>query len=647
MSQRQALFEELIGDVDAFRLMLEGAFKQWEGSYDVLLADTGEYLFHPKADPSFRSFCRRLRSRPEGELLCWKCDKDAALRAANRGEPIVYSCHASLIDIAVPILVAGDLVATVFCGQIRPAIEMPDTKSWEKVQDLEDRLGFDSGELIALWKDTPRIAEDEVEKTVQRVWRLVNYISELGQERLELRKAHQKDRLRLRESEVLESVAKELGGLASNWTEFWTKVHNVLEQTIDVVGASCAMLLTPTDVSDSPGELVIRAVAGLPHDRFNGRAYMSHDTILQRVVDEDEVKQVPFGDYEDPSTICGSIRAEIPSLADSLDEAVMVRVGLGNHQAGLLLLFLNEEHDTSGSLSMKEEKGMIVHLASLIGTAHHNCFLYQAQQREMVLRRSWLRKVTHQLLAPIHGLQGYAEDAWRRLWWWQKRAPRSSGEWTENTLQRWTEELRRWEHSFESIVWSSHYAARLASNLAWMVYTHGEEESQELASELVEDAGGLLIRCARDFQGLARERGLRKVEVNTATMAKLDGQLCVDENLFRQAVGNLLDNAVKYSDKGTDIIIDGGIVGGKARLRVINVGIRLSRQEIDRVFDEGYRTKEASLRHPAGTGIGLTVARQIIELHRGTLTAQASRRISPGWQTQFTIYLPISPEECQ
>jgi signal transduction histidine kinase/ligand-binding sensor protein len=647
MSDTLSKFEELIGDVGAFRLMLDGAFKEWEGTYDVLSADTGEYLFRSKEEPHFQNFCRKLRSKPEGENLCWECDSDAATRSAQEGHPIIYPCHAGLIDVAAPIFVDEELVATVFCGQVRPKEKALDRDGFEKAQELEIELGFDAGELVSLWRQVPQISESEMNSTIDKVWKLVKYISELGHERLELQKAHQKDQLRLSESEALERVAKDLSGLAGDWGELWTKVNHVLERMRKVVGASCGMIMIPEGTASPSSKLVVKAVARLSTAHFEGRSYSLDDELFCKVVEEGEITLVPFREYRDPSTICGSIRQFVPLLAAELDEVVLVRVGLGDEQAGVLLFFLAREQDVSRSLPIEEEKGMLVHLASLIGTAYHNCSLYQARQREVILRRGWLRRVTHQLLAPLHGLQGYAEDAWRRWWRWQKKGPQDLASWTEDAMQRWESELRRWEYSFESIVWSSHYAARLASNLAWIVYADGQEGSQELDLDVVEDMGGLLIKCARDFQGIARERGLRKVEVNTQSVACLDGQVCVSDDLFRQAMGNLLDNAVKYSDRGTDILIEGGVVEERAEVRVINCGIRLYPGEVERIFEEGYRGREALSRHPTGTGIGLTVAGQIIELHGGELMVQPSKQAShDGWQTTFVISLPMHPERC-
>jgi signal transduction histidine kinase/ligand-binding sensor protein len=645
MTEKLSRFEELIGDVEAFRLMLDGAFKKWQGTYDVLLADTGEYLFHSMEEQSFRPFCHKLRSKSEGEKLCWESDRDAAQEVAQKG-PLVYTCHAGFKDVAVPIIIEGDLVATIFCGQVRPEDEALERDGFEKAYKLERELGFEADELVNLWKQAPSISDSEINDTKERVWKLVNHISWLGHERLELRKAHKRDLQRLEESKAFEDVAKILSGLVGTWDEFWGKINQVLEQMTAVIGASCAMVLIPESPTAPREKLAVRAIARLS-TAFLGRSYSIYETVFRKVVEEGEITPVPFGRYRESNTICGSIRQLDPSLAAELDKVVLVKIVLGDEQAGMLLFFLNEEQNVSGNLLL-EDKGALVYLASLIGTAYHNCSLYQTRQHEIILRRSWLRQVTHQLLSPLHGLQGYAEDARGRLQRWQKRAPQNLDDWTEEEMQRWKEELKQWEYSFESIRSTSHYATRLASNLAWVVF---QQKKEKPVFELVEDVSGLLIKYTRDFQGIAQERGLRKVQVNTQegnphSLTCLNRQICVNDDLFRQAVGNLLDNAIKYSNQGTDILIEGECAGERAEIRVINTGIRLNPDEIEAIFEENYRTSEARHRFPAGTGIGLTVAREIIELHNGTLTAQQSERTSHGWQTTFIISLPMRSDDC-
>jgi signal transduction histidine kinase len=502
---------------------------------------------------------------------------------------------------------------------------------------LESELGFEQGELVSLWQQAPQISEDEINSTKDRVWKLVNYISELGHERLELQKAHQRDQQRLRESEALERAARDLSGLTSEWDEFWGKVSQVLEQMTEVIDASCGMVVVSESATGPQGKGDVKAIARLPAEHFQERVY-SYDEVFRKVVEESEIVTVPYGRHCDPNTIYGSIRQFAPSLATELDEVVLVPVRLGDEQVGTMLFFLSKGQDISGSVPILEKKGLLVQLASLIGVAYQNCRLYQVRQREIGLRRAWLEQVTHQLLAPLHGLQGYAENLWKRLQRWEAQSPQHFASWTE-------EEIRWWKYSLESMVWSSHYASRLAMNLVWPVYSDKQHERLDL--EVVEDVGSLLIACARSFQGIAEQKRLRKVTVKLHSVACLNGRLRASKDLLRQAVGNLLDNAVKYANPGTDVLIEGGIVGDRAEIRVINDGIRLYSEEVELILRDGYRGREARMRYPTGTGIGLTVARQIIELHGGTLTARPSEQTSRGWQTTFVISLPIHPKGCR
>ena len=112
-------FIDIIGNLEVFQYMLGGFFKDWSGTYDVLTADTNEYLFNPSEDKQFQEICRTIRRAPNGIDFCKDCDRRHAEIAANQNEPLVYLCDAGMLDIAIPIMVNGQLVATILCGQMR------------------------------------------------------------------------------------------------------------------------------------------------------------------------------------------------------------------------------------------------------------------------------------------------------------------------------------------------------------------------------------------------------------------------------------------------------------------------------------------------------------------------------------------------
>jgi signal transduction histidine kinase len=106
-----------------------------------------------------------------------------------------------------------------------------------------------------------------------------------------------------------------------------------------------------------------------------------------------------------------------------------------------------------------------------------------------------------------------------------------------------------------------------------------------------------------------------------------------DPERIEQAVGILLDNAIKYTPEGGTITVKTARDNGHARLEVSDTGIGVPIDEIPRIFDRFYRTDEA--RSVRGTGLGLAIARQIAEAHGGTLTVHSA----PGAGSTFVLEL--------
>jgi signal transduction histidine kinase len=106
-----------------------------------------------------------------------------------------------------------------------------------------------------------------------------------------------------------------------------------------------------------------------------------------------------------------------------------------------------------------------------------------------------------------------------------------------------------------------------------------------------------------------------------------------DPERVEQAVGILLDNAIKYTPEGGTITVRTARENGHARLEISDTGIGVPREDIPRIFDRFYRTEEA--RSVRGTGLGLAIARQIADAHGGTLTVHSA----PGAGSTFVLEL--------
>nr|MBO2503707.1 DUF202 domain-containing protein [Thermoanaerobacterales bacterium] len=90
-----------------------------------------------------------------------------------------------------------------------------------------------------------------------------------------------------------------------------------------------------------------------------------------------------------------------------------------------------------------------------------------------------------------------------------------------------------------------------------------------------------------------------------------------DEGLVRQAILNLIDNAVKYTEPGGRIHVSVDRDGDGVRLLVKDTGVGIPRDSLTRVFERFYRVDKARSRREGGTGLGLSIVKHIVESHKG------------------------------
>src|ERR1043165_9541361 len=114
-----------------------------------------------------------------------------------------------------------------------------------------------------------------------------------------------------------------------------------------------------------------------------------------------------------------------------------------------------------------------------------------------------------------------------------------------------------------------------------------------------------------------------------------------DPNRLRQVVWNLLSNAIKFTPRGGSAKIELKCVESTAQLKVSDTGEGISAEFLPYVFDR-FRQAEASIsRRQGGLGLGLAVARHLVELHGGSISAESE---GPGRGSVFIVDLPLAQE---
>ncbi|MFL6579823.1 MAG: MASE1 domain-containing protein [Burkholderiales bacterium] len=114
----------------------------------------------------------------------------------------------------------------------------------------------------------------------------------------------------------------------------------------------------------------------------------------------------------------------------------------------------------------------------------------------------------------------------------------------------------------------------------------------------------------------------------------------VDATRISQVVLNLINNAVKYTPAGGRIAISVSRESGRAVFKVRDSGIGIGAELLPKVFDLFMQGDRALDRSEGGLGIGLTIARRIIEMHGGSIDASSS---GPGQGSEFAVRIPLAP----
>lgn len=112
-----------------------------------------------------------------------------------------------------------------------------------------------------------------------------------------------------------------------------------------------------------------------------------------------------------------------------------------------------------------------------------------------------------------------------------------------------------------------------------------------------------------------------------------------DKPNLTQAVSVLLDNAIKYSEKGSKVSLEVYARGKQVHIRVRDKGVGITKKDLPHIFDRFYRADQSRNKQQAeGYGIGLALAQKIITSHGGEITVKSTE----GKGTIFTILLPLS-----
>lgn len=151
------------------------------------------------------------------------------------------------------------------------------------------------------------------------------------------------------------------------------------------------------------------------------------------------------------------------------------------------------------------------------------------------------------------------------------------------------------------------------------------------------DVADMAQRAVLQFEAVAFERG---VEIDVAKSSSAPVFIGGVRGDIERVLGILIDNACKYAEADGRVVVSAKREGKHAIVRVNNTGTPIPASDLPHIFDRFWRADEARTSGAGGYGLGLSIARSIVEEHGGTLSAQSSAERG----TTFTAKFPIKKD---
>jgi two-component system, OmpR family, phosphate regulon sensor histidine kinase PhoR len=226
------------------------------------------------------------------------------------------------------------------------------------------------------------------------------------------------------------------------------------------------------------------------------------------------------------------------------------------------------------------------------------------------VRRDFVANVSHELRTPITSIKGFIETL-----------VDGAFEDRENA-HRFLQIMLRQVNRLDAIIGDLLMLSRIERG--------SEEQRIELASESVRDA----LRAAIEM--CEKKAADKQVRIDLICSENLTAE--VNAALLEQAVVNLLDNAIKYSNAGAVIEVHAACDGAELVIQVKDHGCGIENQHLSRLFERFYRVDKARSRELGGTGLGLAIVRHIALAHRGSVSVEST----VGVGSTFSLRLPMS-----
>lgn len=234
-----------------------------------------------------------------------------------------------------------------------------------------------------------------------------------------------------------------------------------------------------------------------------------------------------------------------------------------------------------------------------------------AEWRVQRMKSDFIATVSHELRTPLTPLMGYASLL------------RERGDLIPADKR---------QRALDVIMERASHLARLVEDLLAASSIDEDEAPMRTLTSADTDLAALVSRAVEDFASASTRIRIEAIP---------DVVVTCDPTRALQVAGNLISNALKYSDADTTVLVAIDRIGPYGRLVVTDHGHGIPTDDIERIFDKFHRVEDPMIMSTGGTGLGLFIARHLARAMKGDLTAESTLGVG----SQFFFTLPIASQQ--
>jgi signal transduction histidine kinase len=225
------------------------------------------------------------------------------------------------------------------------------------------------------------------------------------------------------------------------------------------------------------------------------------------------------------------------------------------------------------------------------------------------VRRDYMSEISHELRTPLTAIKGFAETL------------QEAGADDSAVRQRY----------LDRIIAKTDHLSRLVQELLDLARLEAGQTQLSLQPTELEP---IILEAVETLRLQAEERGVRIGIITADNLPSVLG----DGRRLQQVLENLISNALRATERGGEVRVSAGLSDGLVAIEVSDTGIGIPEEQQSHIFERFYRIDTADKSNQAGTGLGLTIAKRIVEAHGGQISVTSK----PGCGATFRFTLTIA-----